>query len=416
MRNGLVVGREPQETERLTICDATMSRRHFRIGVEANVWSLDDLGSANGTFVNGRRVVTSRLGAGDVVRAGSSVMLVCDRAPAAALVPQHDDTVAVSASMGDVVRRLQSVAASKVPVFLVGETGVGKDHFASLLHRWSGRNGEFCVVNCAAIPETLAESLLFGSVKGSFTGAVRSEPGWFRRADGGTLFLDELGEMPLTMQVKLNRAIETGHVTAVGTTEVDSVEVRVVAATNRLSLLGGRDPGFRSDLLARLEDEVVTIPPLCERKEDILPLLLLAAQREGRSAANFQAAYVEKALLFPWPRNVRQLLKLTSGVARHLPENGVADEHDFDVRATKEANLSTPTCAAQEEHHGDEGDEVPLTAHAIRKALDRHGGNVSAAARTLGVNRRRLYRWMGYLGLAGEGAKEEPGSGEGDAG
>lgn len=407
IRPGLVVGREPIEAGSMTVCDATMSRRHFRFSADGEAPVLDDLGSANGTYVNGKRVRSARLGPGDVIRAGSSLLLVCDRKPGGLEGDGEDGVVAVSAAMVEAVSHLRTIAPARVPVFLLGETGVGKDLLAGVLHKWSGRRGEFCAVNCAAMPETLVESVLFGSVKGSYTGSMRTETGWFRKADGGTLFLDELGEMPQHVQAKLNRVLEGGTVTPVGATESFQVDVRVVAATNRLGCLGSGDLGFRADLLARLEDEIVVIPPLRDRREDTVPLMMLAVAKEGKEAGSFDVSYVEQALIYSWPRNVRQLLKVVGAALRRLPEGGSLVASNFEVRGDWAMGTdSSPSVPAL-----DPAEEPNLGLENVRAALAKAGGNVTAAARLLGINRRRMYRVMHLLGLDGKSTTGVEGDG-----
>lgn len=408
VRAGLVVGREPPDADRFEVCDVTMSRRHFRIGMTPQGPVLDDLGSANGVWVNEQRVITSRLVPGDVIRAGRSLLLVCGRELPELDRSQLGEMVVVSPAMVDIVTHLQAIARTKVPVFLVGETGVGKDVLAHRIHQWSGRQGEFHAVNCAAITDTLAESSLFGSERGSFTGSTRSERGWFRQADGGTLLLDELGEMPPYLQVKLNRVLESGIVTPVGTTDSQIVDVRVLAATNRLGAAHGGE-GFREDLLARLEDEVIKVPPLRERKEEIVPLILSVAAKDERGAECLSTEFVARAMLYGWPRNVRQLTKMVAAALRRLPQGAALDESHFDAKADILSSEVESTAAAVRAAEGCVpkafGDEE------LRGALDRAGGNVSLAARLLGINRRRMYRLLHAKGIPvrsaqGEGAEQ----------
>ena len=412
----LMVGRGPDGVD-LALSDATVSRRHFRVSNQTAGLVLEDFGSANGTFVNGERVSGALLAAGDLIRVGNTLLLVGESQEAPDLPTGPLDGVVIrSPAMARVVAQLVAVSKSNKPVFLVGETGVGKDVLARLLHRASGRMGEFCPVNCAAMPDTLVESVLFGSTKGAYTGSTRSEPGWFKRADGGTLFLDELGEMPSHVQAKLNHVLETGTITPVGTTESLEVDVRVVAATNRVGILDGADCGFREDLLARIEDAIILVPPLRERLEEIPPLLDLVVRELGREQTGLGVGFVERALLYPWPRNVRQLLKTVAACLSRLPEGHMAEAEDFMVVAggfgssgesvsggnSDSVSVGPPMPRVEDES---ENMDMGMSHAVIGRALMKNGGNVSAAARELGMTRPRFYRLMRRFGI-------EPGRGD----
>ncbi|MCC7396362.1 MAG: sigma-54-dependent Fis family transcriptional regulator [Planctomycetes bacterium] len=208
-------------------------------------------------------------------------------------------------------QRIEKFAATNAPVLITGESGTGKERVAHALHALSRRAGKaFVAENCAAIPETLLESVLFGHKKGAFTGAIKDHPGHFLAADGGTIFLDEIGEMRLPMQVKLLRVLQEGEVRAVGDSKVRKVDVRVIAATNQdldAAVKAGR---FREDLFYRLNVLRLELPPLRERGDDVL---LLARRFLGEASARLgrplllSAAAAEALRRGPWPGNVRQL-------------------------------------------------------------------------------------------------------------
>ena len=270
-------------------------------------------------------------------------------------------------------------------MLVTGETGTGKEVVAAELHRHSGRSGAFVPVNCAAIAPTLAESTLFGHVRGAFTGATTARDGLFVEAEKGTLFLDEIGELEPGLQAKLLRVLEDGRVTPLGGGSSRRVDVRVVAATNRAVREAGE--GLRPDLVARLDEWPLALPPLRDRREDIA--LLLDHFAPGRVVA---ADAVEALLLHDWPANVREL----RNVARRL---GLAGE-----RVTLEAlptalagrfvarragRDAAPAAAAAP-------DSLPAAASLTREeavsALRACGGNVSRAARKLSIGRKTLYR------------------------
>ncbi len=220
-----------------------------------------------------------------------------------------------SPSMEELLVRTERVAQSEASVLIQGESGTGKEVLARALHEASPRAGKpFVALNCGAIPEALLESELFGHKKGAFTGAVIDHLGLFLEADGGTLFLDEIGDMPLALQVKLLRALETREVRPVGSVKSIPVDVRIVSASHR-DLVKARDEGeFREDLFYRLNVVTLKIPPLRERREDI-PLLLMSfvkrlAARYAKRVTGFSPDALSMMLAAPWPGNIRQLLNV----------------------------------------------------------------------------------------------------------
>ena len=221
------------------------------------------------------------------------------------------DLVVSSAAMRDVVTLVERVAASRATVLVQGESGTGKECVAAMLHRRSDRTDQpFVKLNCAAIPEALLESELFGHEAGAFTGAARRREGRFELADGGTLFLDEVGEMSAAMQVKLLRVLQEGEFERVGDTRTKRVDVRVVAATNRDLEAEVQRGKFRGDLLYRLNVVPVWLPPLRERPEEIVPL----ARHFLRPGLRFSSAAEQVLQTSRWPGNVRELQNLVQRV------------------------------------------------------------------------------------------------------
>jgi transcriptional regulator with PAS, ATPase and Fis domain len=236
------------------------------------------------------------------------------RDPATALPPAEGDfhgIIGRSKPMRALYERIEKFAPARAPVLVTGESGTGKERVAQVLHLLSGRKGPFVAENCAAIPDTLLESVLFGHRKGAFTGAIKDHPGHFVAAGGGTIFLDEIGEMKLPMQVKLLRTLQENEVRAVGDSKVQKIDVRVVAATNQdlgKAVKAGR---FREDLFFRLDVLRCELPPLRDRGEDIVllarHLLAEAAAKAGRTLT-LSAAAEEVLRAARWPGNVRQLV------------------------------------------------------------------------------------------------------------
>lgn len=227
--------------------------------------------------------------------------------------PWRNEIITQSAAMEDILTKVGLVAKGDASVMLYGESGVGKELFAQAVHRASNRYDKpFVPVNCAAIPEHLLESELFGYVKGAFTGAAQDHAGLFRMAEGGTLFLDEIGDMPLLLQVKLLRALQERQIRPVGATEIVPIDVRIISATHR-DLKAEIDAGnFREDLFYRLHVVALTIPSLSERREDI-PLLAnhflqMFSENYQRDISGFSPEAMSKLVSASWPGNVRQLI------------------------------------------------------------------------------------------------------------
>ena len=321
-----------------------------------------------------------------------------------------------SAAMQKLRHEIALVAASDLTVLVTGETGVGKELVAGAIHAASGRSEEPLVqVNAAALPEALAESELFGHVRGSFTDAKADRPGKFEIADGGTLFLDEIGELPLSVQPKLLRALQQGEIQRLGADRLLKVDVRVIAATNRDLILEQKAGRFRPDLYHRLSVYPLHIPPLRDRREDI-PLLAghildREAPRLGCGQARLDAPARAALLAYPWPGNVRELehvlmraLVRAAGGARR-DQAVVLTSAELDLGAAAHPAASPPPQPQQpqpEPVSGSMRERVDaFTGQQIQAALAQRRGNWAATARDLGLTASNLQRLATRLGLRG---------------
>ncbi|HLT03439.1 MAG TPA: nitric oxide reductase transcriptional regulator NorR [Pseudomonas sp.] len=307
---------------------------------------------------------------------------------------------------------LRVVAESELPVLLLGETGVGKELFARWLHQHSPRRERPLVhVNCAALPESLAESELFGHVKGAFSGATAERPGRFEAANGGTLFLDEVGELPLSVQAKLLRTLQNGEIQRLGTDQPRRVDVRIIAATNRNLQQSVREGLFRADLYHRLSVYPAPIPPLRERGGDVLLLaghfLELNRTRLGLRSVRLSPASEQALLAYHWPGNVRELEHVISRAALRLLTRGA----ERGAILTLEPELldldGAPSGRVTLEPHPELPRQVqPLKTvvdacqrQAIQQALATAGGNWAQAARLLELDASNLHKLARRLGL-----------------
>ena len=308
--------------------------------------------------------------------------------------------VAESAAARAAVALARRAAASEIAVLFEGESGVGKEVFARAVHADSARaHAPFVAVNCGALPESLVESILFGHERGAFTGAVERRAGKFVEADGGVLFLDEIGELPLSAQVKLLRAVQEGEVDPLGAAQPRRVNIRLLAATNRDLRREVAEGRFREDLFYRVSAFPVRIPPLRVRREDIAPLALRLLTRLAPDGAQPrltpEAARVLEAA--PWPGNVRELENALHR-ALVLADGGPLRPEHLPAPAP-------PAAVHGATHEGSHDGALPtlseVEAAHIRLVLARCGGRMAEAARRLGIGRSTLYRKLADLGISG---------------
>jgi Nif-specific regulatory protein len=330
----------------------------------------------------------------------------------------HDpfaEVIATSPAMAEVLQLMESAAASSIAVLIEGETGTGKELVAHAIHRASDRSdGPFVALNCAAVPEALLESELFGHRRGAFTGATADHSGLFRAASGGVIFLDEIGEMPFAMQAKLLRVLQDSEVTSVGDTRPQKVDVRVISATNRDLRAAVAAKIFREDLYYRLAAFPIHLPPLRERREDI-PLLAAsfleaACQRHHRHLRGFDPATVDLLGRVMWPGNVRELQnEIERAVAlAHDGETIVPAHLSPNLRSAVSAgpDISAPGPQAVKNKAPGHSAAVPLRearsdfeARYIAEVLAENDGSISRAARALGISRVALHQKMKDYGL-----------------
>jgi transcriptional regulator with AAA-type ATPase domain len=392
---------------RFGIPDPRMSSTHARIQSVLGRWVIEDAGSKNGTWLDGRRIARATLADGAVLELGDSFLLYREALPVIGpqffdgreLRPAVDRLATLSAVLAAELDRVVLVAQSRVPVLVRGETGTGKEVIASAIHQLSGRSGRFVAVNCGALPEHLVESELFGYRKGAFSGAAEDRPGLVRSSDKGTLLLDEIGDLPLSAQAALLRVLQEEEVLAVGATQPVKLDLRVVASTHRDLDALAAEGRFRTDLLARLSGFTVHLPPLRERRED-LGLLVASLLRKLVGDAASRVAFTPEAaralILHRWPLNVRELEKCLSA-AVVLARDGIVGLEHFpaSVRHVPEASLpATPVRSrlSAEEQQRHRHDKLVALLHE-------HDGNVTAVARAMGKARTQVQRWLRRLGI-----------------
>jgi len=291
--------------------------------------------------------------------------------------------VCESPAMRRVVETAAVVAPSDAPVLVSGESGVGKEVVAQLIHRWSRRSeGPLVAANCAGLPETLIESELFGHTKGAFTGADTARQGYFRAADGGTLFLDEIGELPLHLQPKLLRALESGEVTPVGSDSTVEIDTRLVAATNRDLGEAVSEGRFRDDLYYRINVVELVVPPLRDRRDDLLPLARRFASGFAGGPIRFSPQAMQCLVAYGWPGNVRELRNAVQRACLLCRGDIVLPEH----LPPRVASLAEKPASA-----GDDGSRLSQVERAtILATLAECHDNRTQAAKKLGISRRAL--------------------------
>jgi DNA-binding NtrC family response regulator len=411
LHRGLVLGRSP-EPDVACVFHSTISRRHARVETGlGGVLCLQDLTSRNGTRINGELLDSpAPLTVQALVRLGD-VLAVVDEAASEGF---GEDLVLPGASpkMARLRALVSRAAPDPAPVLIIGETGTGKERLAKEVHRRSGRTGPFVALSCAELSPQLIESQLFGHERGAFTGASGAQPGVFVAAHGGTLFLDELGELPLDLQPKLLRVLQEGEVRPLGSVHGRKVDVRVVAATNRDLPVQVDAELFRRDLYARLSLWELRLPPLRERRQDILSWvrLLLRAwnlERGTNVTLGFQPDAAERILLHGWLDNLRGLDRMVHRLASLSPSRPISLRTVLEGMPELDAGgpLRRREASAPPLPPADPGgsDVPPPRARPTREELlevyAATGGSVRATAKHFARDRRQIYRWLESFGI-----------------
>jgi transcriptional regulator with GAF, ATPase, and Fis domain len=401
--------------------DPSVSRRHVAVRLEEGRIEVKDLGSRNGTFLGEARLVSADVPLGAVLRIGKSQVGIHARWRLREVSPStarhFGGLIGESVSIREVFAILERVAPTNVIVLIDGESGTGKELAARSVHDASAqRSGPYVVFDCGSVPSELAESELFGHKRGAFSGAVSDRAGAFQRAHGGTLCLDEIGELPIELQPKLLRVLETGEVRSVGDDAPRKVDVRIVAATNRDLYAEARRGRFRSDLLYRLEVVRVRLPPLRHRPEDIPGLVrhLLAGKLPEDDAIDGEN--LDRLLGYSWPGNVRELRnalaravtlgnrpgELKVAFARLVFNLGPAASAPATIGPSFPGTTNHVPYKEAKAQLLDSFDRAYVSA-----LLERHKNNVSKAAAAAGLSRKHLYELIRRVtGDGGEGPQE----------
>jgi transcriptional regulator with GAF, ATPase, and Fis domain len=415
----IAIGRD--DTGGAPVADERMSRRHARIEWQGDRLVVEDLASRNGTFVDGVRVEgTIETPSARVIRAGSTLLVPVRnvRAFLGACVSE-DGSIVAGPTLARALADIAAAAASGETMLLGGESGAGKENAARVFHGNGGSaRGPFVAVNCATIPATVAERLLFGAKRGAYSGATDDADGFCAAADGGTLFLDEVGELPLDVQAKLLRFLETHEFFPLGASKPRRVSVRVCCATHRDLRDGVARGTFRGDLYYRLSTLEVRLPPLRERVEEIAWLIDLTVAASGREL-DVHASFVEACILRPWPGNVRELLGAVRRALHAAREGKVLTAEHLEERAgvqvasspssssppprapslheepTSESNIRVTRGSSPAPGRPDSADE----RERMIEALKRTGGNQTTAAAVLGMSRRTFIRRLEELNV-----------------
>ncbi|WP_394851044.1 sigma 54-interacting transcriptional regulator [Pendulispora rubella] len=386
--------------------DAEVSRHHAKLMFANGALTVEDLGSRNGTLVNGHalRSATVRIGPGDIVVIGECQLIVATQAGRVwgtrsstsssvnAGAEHQVDIVLADPEMARVYASVRKVARMATTVLILGETGSGKDVLAQQLHQWSPRAEKPLVrVNCAGIPETLLESELFGYERGAFTGADRRKAGYFEAAQGGTIFLDEIGELSSAAQVKLLNVLENRALTRLGGTSPIPIDVRVVCATHRdLQAFVGIER-FRADLYYRISPFMVRVPPLRDRLAEVCLLAEIfvnkLATETGAPPPTIAPDAITMLMAYPWPGNVRELRNAVEHAFVMADGSTLRCEH-FPSEIQTGAVLQPASSRAPTSRIRQRVNEVERKT--IEEAIAAEGGNQTRAAARLGISRRTL--------------------------
>ncbi len=398
------VGKAPDND--LVLGDDTVSRHHCELTRANDGVHVRDLGSTNGTRVQGARVSEAIVQPGTVLKVGEVEIALRPAARNVEVMPSDKTwfgaAIGRSLAMRSIFGVLERIAQTDATVLLEGETGTGKDVLARAIWTESAHaQGPFVVVDCGAVTYSLLESELFGHERGAFTGAVAARQGAFELADGGTLFLDEIGELPLDVQPKLLRVLETKEFRRVGGNKTVKTNVRVIAATKRNLLREVQAGKFREDLYFRLAVVPITVPPLRARREDI-PALVQHILKASASNLTVADETMQGLVAHDWPGNVRELRNVLERTVYLARAAGVTE---LNVVSLPAASASTGDVfqfdPAKSYRETRAKFDAEFERRYVKWLLGRHGGNVSAAAREAKMDRKHLHDMAKKHGLRG---------------
>jgi DNA-binding NtrC family response regulator len=391
------VGTDP--TCQLVLSDPSVSAVHFTVEPDSQGFLLRDAQSTNGTLVDGYRVQAIYLPQTAQIDAGETRLKFVATSEEVEIPlssrTRFGDLLGHSSAMRQVFAVLERVAGTASTVLLEGESGTGKELAARALHEGSARReGPFVTVDCGALPAGLIESELFGYQKGAFTGAAHAREGLFEQADGGTLFLDEVGELPLDLQPKLLRVLETRAVRRIGENKPRAIDVRLVAATNRNLKMEVERGSFRQDLFFRLSVISVRLPALRERKEEIPRLVAHFMALLGRDPSERIPEAMMKMLCgYSWPGNVRELRNV---VERLVVLPGMKADYYLSAgqASSGEPGDADPALQSVDFHQGKQLCVERFERQYLARLLQQCGGNISEVARVSGLSRQSCHRLL----------------------
>ena len=406
-----------RETNDLVLPDKTVSRNHLEIEYESDSFLLRDLGSTNGSFLNGSKVKEAYLSPGDLIKIGNTNLEFVAFDEKVSIEPsdkeEYGQMVGKSRKMRQIFSILEKISPTHATVIIEGETGTGKDLVARAIHENSQRKEQpFMVFDCSAVAPNLIESELFGHEKGSFTGAVRARAGAFEVAKGGTVFLDEIGELTSELQPKLLRALEQREIRRVGSSTPVKIDVRVLCATNKNLRHEVNEGRFREDLYYRLSVVKVALPPLRDRAEDIPPIverLLMVGKFNKLPNGAFKVSKVEDDALkmlmrYGWPGNVRELSNVIERAVSFVEGDTITKAHlDFifaemghgGEERTERMDIDTDLPFKDAKQQIVEKFEKEYLLELIRS----HNGNLSKAAREAKIDRKHLRNLLKKYGI-----------------